>query len=61
MLGALGMMVSIFIAASIIVIWRVGVDEEEEEGGAGAGREVAGYMVVLFVCLFVFNFAYGWG
>lgn len=51
-MGALGMLVSIFSAANIIVIWRVGDADSST---------VAGYMVVLCICFFVFNFAYGWG
>lgn len=53
LLGGAGMFLAIFIAASIILTWRV--RQEEAEGG------VAGYMVVIFICFFVFNFAYGWG
>lgn len=49
------MLVSILGAAAIIQIWEVG-----EENQTTSAR-VAGYMVVVFICFFVFNFAYGWG
>lgn len=52
LLGALGMFLSICAAANVILIWKV-----DEDGSS----QVAGYIVVLFICLFVFNFAYGWG
>ena len=46
------MLLSIFAAATVILVWDVGEDDSSQ---------VAGYMVVIFICLFVFNFAYGWG
>ena len=49
------MCVSIVLAATTILVWDVG---EETEGG---GVNIAGYIVVVFVCLFVFNFAVSWG
>ena len=54
LLGALGMLSSILAAAGIIQIWHV-------DGEDSSGSQVAGYMVVLCICFFVFNFAYGWG
>ena len=53
LLGALGMLVSMVIAASLLLDFRV-----EEEG---EGNEVVGYVVVVLICFFVFNFAYSWG
>ncbi len=52
------MWVSIAVAGGIIAIARIG---EEDEELSGVGHHVAGYAVVLFICLFVCNFAYGWG
>ena len=46
------MMVSMVGAATVLLVFRV-----EEEGGGS----VAGYVTVVLVCFFVFNFAYGWG
>ena len=54
LLGSLGMLLSILTAGTIILVWRVG---EADSGGVN----IAGYVVVVFVCFFVFNFAYGWG
>ena len=45
------MMFSMLVAATLILAFKV------EEGK----NEEVGYVVVLFVCFFVFNFAYGWG
>ena len=53
LLGALGMLVSMVIAASLLLDFRV-----EEEG---EGNEVVGYVVVFLICFFAFNFAYSWG
>ena len=52
LLGALGMLVSMVIAASLLLDFRV-----ERDGG----NEVVGYVVVILICFFVFNFAYSWG
>ena len=52
------MFMSILIAGAVVVIWRIG---QQEEGEMTVGEKVAGYAIVFFVCLFVFNFAYGWG
>jgi len=45
------MMSSMATAATLILAFRV------EEGGSTA----VGYIVVVFVCFFVFNFAYSYG
>lgn len=45
------MFLSMVTAATLIVAFKV------DEGD----NEAVGYVVVLLVCLFVFNFAYGWG
>ena len=45
------MTVSMAIGASLLLGFHV------EEGG----NQAVGYVVVLCICLFVFNFAYGWG
>lgn len=47
------MMVSMAGAATVLMIFRV---EEEDQGSVAAG-----YVTVALVCLFIFNFAYGWG
>ena len=52
LLGALGMLVSMVIAASLLLDFRV-----EENGG----NQIVGYVVVVLICFFVFNFAYSWG
>ena len=49
--GALGMLFSMATAATLILAFRV------EDGRSTA----VGYIVVVLICLFVFNFAYGWG
>jgi len=49
--GALGMLFSMATAATLILAFRV------EDGGSTA----VGYIVVVLICFFVFNFAYGWG
>jgi sugar porter (SP) family MFS transporter len=53
LLGGAGMLVSMAGAATVLLVFRV---EEEVEGGS-----VAGYVTVVLICFFVFNFAYGWG
>ena len=52
LMGGIGMLFSMLAAATILLVFNV----EEEEGGS-----VAGYITVVLVCFFVFNFAYGWG
>ena len=51
LLGGLGMFVSMVTSATLILVFRV------EEGGSTA----VGYVVVAFICFFMFSFAYGWG
>ena len=51
LLGGLGMFVSMATSATLILVFRV------EEGGSRA----VGYIVVAFICCFMFFFAYGWG
>ena len=49
--SSLGMLFSMATAATLILAFQV------EEGGSRA----VGYIVVILICFFVFNFAYGWG
>ncbi len=51
LMGAIGMCVSMVAAATLILAFRV--DEGE--------NKAVGYVVVLLICSFVINFAYGWG
>ena len=50
------MLLSMCAAASFILGFRI-EDSECDSDGVGA----IGYVVVFFVCFFVFNFAYSWG
>ena len=50
------MLLSMCAAATFIVAFRI-EDSECSSDGMGA----IGYIVVFFVCFFVFNFAYSWG
>ena len=56
LLGSTGMFFSMLLAATFIVAFRVGLEGEDEETSRAVG-----YVIVLLVCFFVFNFAYGWG
>ena len=55
LLGSVGMFFSMLMAATLIVSFR-GLEEEEDNND-----KAVGYVVVLLVCFFVFNFAYSWG
>ena len=56
LLGSTGMFFSMLLAATFIVAFRVGLEGEDEETSRAVG-----YVIVLLVCFFVFNFAYSWG
>lgn len=56
LLGSIGMFFSMLMAAILIVAFRVGQEGDEEET-----NKAVGYVIVLLICFFVFNFAYSWG
>ncbi len=56
LLGGVGMLLSMFAAATFIKAFGI-EDSQCSSGNVGA----IGYVVVFFVCFFVFNFAYSWG
>lgn len=47
--GALGMLVSVLLAATLLQVFNVNE------------HQVVGYVVVILLCAFVFSFAYSWG
>ena len=49
--GSIGMAISVFIAAVLLSPFKCN----------GTVDTAIGYAVTFFVCLFVINFAYGWG
>ncbi len=53
LLGAVGMMVSMSVAATLILVYRI--DEEEED------NLVVGYTVAVLVCCFVYSYSATWG
>lgn len=53
LLGGTGMLISMITAATVLLV--SGIEEDED------GSSVAGYVTVTLICIFVFNFAYGWG
>lgn len=58
LLGGIGMFVSMLAAATFILAFRIdNTDCQNDSEDVGA----IGYVVVFFICFFVFNFAYSWG
>lgn len=56
LLGGVGMLLSMFAAATFIKAFGI---EDSQCSSENIGA--IGYVVVFFVCFFVFNFAYSWG
>jgi hypothetical protein len=52
LLGGLGMLITMVTSATLIVVFQI------EDGGSTSAAE---YIVVAFICLFMFAFTYGWG
>jgi hypothetical protein len=50
------MLFSMLLAATLIISFRVGLP-----GGDPEMDKHVGYIIVLLICFFVFNFAYSWG